>query len=659
VNDQWVPGPPPAPPPWVNPLPPSNDWGNAPGCSAPTGPSIVDGIVITGVPATVSSLYWQVVLNDGAAPPNYLINHLDGQGNVIGAPMLISGVDASITFNDPVYLSEDPVQPMQAATKQYVDGHAGGGDVEEAPMDNYPYARYMATWERLPQAYIPEAPNTSQRFGRFNTTWQLDAIQTDAPSDGGTYGRQNGAWNPALALTGGTITGSLTVNQVLTVQGPNSLVLNAPINQQRSIMSMTSNIARWVLTLGDGTSEDASNHGANFTLTAYGVAGAFLGNWLTIARADGSTVFGGGVTMNQGLSVNSLFALQGPGMFYLPGGTAGQMLATDGDGLLSWQTPPGTGGPFLPLIGGTLTGALNLNPPVSGLRYISGQTAGSLRWLINVGDSAAESGSNAGSNFSIQSFADTGSLLSTPLSISRATGMTTVAGRLTGLSDAMFSAGVGAPNFNSMASATGGYAGIPVMFWQSNDGSISYGEVYWDALQGFVMASIAPSWTSSDLALDGGGNFKYEGSGTAIKAGGGSWTAPSDDRIKTVQDDYTSGLDEVLQLRPVVYTYKGNDTPTANFTKRGSVQQHTGAAPYPASAHYNPAKDQTPFVGFIAQELEQIFPGMVRQREGFIDGEKVTDLRDVDVSSLIYALVNAVKTLKAEIDTLRAEAGLG
>ena len=47
-------------------------------------------------------------------------------------------------------------------------------------------------------------------------------------------------------------------------------------------------------------------------------------------------------------------------------------------------------------------------------------------------------------------------------------------------------------------------------------------------------------------------------------------------------------------------------------------------------------------------------PGMVGQHEGFIDGKKVADLRTVDTSELIYALVNCVKQLKAEIEELKA-----
>src|SRR6202020_686709 len=110
---------------------------------------------------------------------------------------------------------------------------------------------------------------------------------------------------PYLPIGGGTVTGSLTVNQVLTVQGSNSLVLNAPVTggSQRAILGMAANIARWGLTLGDGTAEGPGNAGANFSLTGYSVTGSYLGNWLTIARADGSTALNGPVHMNAGAAV--------------------------------------------------------------------------------------------------------------------------------------------------------------------------------------------------------------------------------------------------------------------------------------------------------------------------------------------------------------------
>jgi hypothetical protein len=101
------------------------------------------------------------------------------------------------------------------------------------------------------------------------------------------------------------------------------------------------------------------------------------------------------------------------------------------------------GGPFLPLAGGILTGGITFRPPTgsigiglntgpgtSGLGCnLTGGIAGSLRWAISLGDGAAESGSNAGSNFAISSYTDAGAQMSPPrLSIRRSDGLTTIGG---------------------------------------------------------------------------------------------------------------------------------------------------------------------------------------------------------------------------------------
>jgi hypothetical protein len=161
------------------------------------------------------------------------------------------------------------------------------------------------------------------------------------------------------------------------------------------------------------------------------------------------------------------------------------------------------------------------------------------------------------------------------------------------------------------------------------------------------------------IFLDPGGFFHYQGgNGSAFKTGGGPWLDSSDARIKTVQGEYTGGLDAVLALRPVRFTYKGNDTATALLDRLdpdGKVAERAeNAGPYPASSHHQAARDGKVFVGLVAQEAELALPGMVTQREGFIDGKPVTDLRDLDTGELIYALVNSVKELKAELDALKA-----
>jgi hypothetical protein len=477
MNDQWVPPAPTTPPsPPSNPFPPANSWNDVAGCLVSANqPSIVSGIVINGVPATISSIYWQVSLNDGSG--NFQINQLDGQGNFVATAVQIS--PSSISFNEPVLLSRDPVDPMEPVTLEYLQANPTG--IPEAPMDQGIYARFMGTWYSLP-AIIPDAPGISQIMGRFNGTWAVVPIQTDAPSDGNTYGRLNGAWNQALATTGGTITGSLTVNQVLTVQGPNSLVLNAPLNNPRAILAQAAGITRWLLNLGDQTNEGLNNVGANFSLQAYSTTGVSLGTWLSIARADGSTTFNGsGVTINGGLSVNGLLALASPNNLAIYGGSAGQFLETNGAGVLSWQTPPGAGGGIgeAPTDGnaylrsnaawassGTIAGTLNISPPTgtatlnlnsgsstntvsittgvnAALSFNSAQTTtvtmrkgpgfsadiisamatGGSLWMLSLGDTAPNSGGNAGSNFVVSAFDDGGSNYLTPLSISRATGV--------------------------------------------------------------------------------------------------------------------------------------------------------------------------------------------------------------------------------------------
>ena len=144
----------------------------------------------------------------------------------------------------------------------------------------------------------------------------------------------------------------------------------------------------------------------------------------------------------------------------------------------------------------------------------------------------------------------------------------------------------------------------------------------------------------------------------AYMPGGGPWGDSSDERIKNVQGDYTLGLDEIRQLQPVRYSFKGNDTaapPAARVALPGKEQMPAPkSAPYPNSPHYGVAMDMQVFVGLIAQEVETVLPGMVTQREGFIDGQPVTDLRDLNTSELIFALVNAVKTLAARVEALEA-----
>jgi len=366
MTDQWVPSPPAPTPPWTNPIPPSNEWSETPPCANNSGPSIVNGIIIRDIPAVIlAPNAWGITLNDGDSPPNFTIDHYDGTGAYIDSSVELSGVDGTVQFNHPVFLSRDPVEPMEPVTLEYLESHSVG--ISEPP-DNQTYGRALGVWNLVVPANggTFTGPTNLSAGGAVTGGALLFAgsavcsIPTVAQlSLGGgslgqvpaTDGNGNLSWitpvtgGPYLPIAGGTVTGSLTVNQVLTVQGANSLVLNAPNGQQRAILGQTSTLTRWQLMLGDGTSEGLNNTGSNFSLTAYATAGGFLGNWLTIARADGSTVFNGsGVTIQGGLAVNGLLALASPNNLAIYGGSNGQALTTNGNGILSWTTISGGGG---------------------------------------------------------------------------------------------------------------------------------------------------------------------------------------------------------------------------------------------------------------------------------------------------------------------------
>ena len=102
--------------------------------------------------------------------------------------------------------------------------------------------------------------------------------------------------------------------------------------------------------------------------------------------------------------------------------------------------------------------------------------------------------------------------------------------------------------------------------------------------------------------------------GTAAKPGGGSWDTWSDMRLKEIHEDYSKGLEEIADLRPVTFSYR-EDNPL--------MLPH----------------DQE-YVGLVAQDVQEVFPEAISEGE---DGYLQLDLHPVNI-----ALINAVRELKAE-----------
>jgi hypothetical protein len=94
----------------------------------------------------------------------------------------------------------------------------------------------------------------------------------------------------------------------------------------------------------------------------------------------------------------------------------------------------------------------------------------------------------------------------------------------------------------------------------------------------------------------------------------GTFTNPSDKRLKNIKGENTSGLEKIKQIKVFNYTRKDD-------------------------------KEKTPRVGVIAQDLQKIFPDAVSKgSDGFLN------IRPEDI---LYALVNAVKELDKNIKEIQ------
>ena len=132
----------------------------------------------------------------------------------------------------------------------------------------------------------------------------------------------------------------------------------------------------------------------------------------------------------------------------------------------------------------------------------------------------------------------------------------------------------------------------------------------------------------ADARNDGSGDAygMYIATGLAAKPSGGDWASASDSRVKTIGDNYITGLTELVQLQPKYYKYNGKADGAPN--------------------------DGVDYVGLIAQEAETVIPSLVSQGKSEIDSVEVDDFRMLDTSELQYAIINAVKELNTRLIAL-------
>jgi hypothetical protein len=384
------------------------------------------------------------------------------------------------------------------------------------------------------------------------------------------------------------------------VSGPNGLTLTCPAGQSNVILGQRAGVARWAIVMPDNEAEagGGSNSGGNFLIGNFSDTGSPLATPFEIIRSTGQVVLGNGLAVSGGVvtvtgaaTFGSTLGATGLASFgtgiTFPNFNGGHTIQLGFDGTsarikvdsvdLGAITTSTTPGAYLPLTGGTISG----NLAVGGTLAITG---------------AATFSSTLGA---------TGA--ATVGSLSTAGAVTSTGGFVTGTTQYFNNA----INFN----ATGGYK----IIIHPGVGDIG----------GFEFTCAA-----GELAeIDGDASFFINGQGH--QPGGGVWINSSDARIKKVERTYEPGLQEILDLEPVIYRYKANDAAPGRQSRHERVKHRS-------------------FVGLVAQDVEKIFPDMVTKRKGWVDGVEVDDLRDLDTSELVFALVNAVKTLSRRIVELES-----
>jgi hypothetical protein len=115
--------------------------------------------------------------------------------------------------------------------------------------------------------------------------------------------------------------------------------------------------------------------------------------------------------------------------------------------------------------------------------------------------------------------------------------------------------------------------------------------------------------------------------GVQLASGANAWSAWSDERVKKNITPVDTELNNVLKLRPVFYNYKKD------------------------------AETQPKRVGFIAQELQKVYPELVD--EGEMSVGDVDNVLTVETTSLIPYLVKAIQDLNKKVEelTLRCSGG--
>jgi hypothetical protein len=320
-------------------------------------------------------------------------------------------------------------------------------------------------------------------------------------------------------------------------------------------------------------------------------------------------------------------------------------------------------GAYLPLVGGTLTGNLTLNPSAAaygvmqvngtganngsalilnkpagtGQNMLYGQVAASTRWIEIFGNGAAESAGNNGSDYALQRYDNTGAYIDQPLTITRATGFVTIQN------------GVGA-QWLTVQSAGANIAALLLCKGAAGSSNVINGYT-----GGPVAANLRWQMLMGDNVAEGGSNAGSNWQLTAIMDGGGSnlpvMSAARSTQVVTFAKAIVNGSDARLKenIRPIEGALE-------------TVKQLNGVS-------FNRIGEPPELrnIGFIAKEVAPHSPESVQASASMTVGDALgrsgTESREgddspmlaLDYGGMVALMAEAVKTLAAKNDEQQAQ----
>lgn len=235
---------------------------------------------------------------------------------------------------------------------------------------------------------------------------------------------------------------------------------------------------------------------------------------------------------------------------------------------------------------------------------------GLARWVLELGNASAETGGNAGSDFSVHRYSDSGAYLGQAFSIHRNSG------------HARLENGV------SISTTPAVPFGITIgnrVPWGSD---FTTGAIFADSLgtTARLQAIINAAGSFAVWAMQiGPAQFNFQSTGVASNSGG--WVATSDARVKQSRAPITSALKKTAALSGC--TFDRTDMQGAD----GLPQRRAG---------------------LIAQDVLAVLPEAVHVPEGYDPADAESPLLALDHNGVIGLLVEAVKELHARVRELEA-----